>query len=75
MFHIMINAYWKDMEFEVPPVSGLEYEGWRQWIDTARESPEDILSWDETVAVREAVYPVQSRSLVVLVCWRAGHRK
>ncbi|MBW7898830.1 Glycogen debranching enzyme [Candidatus Brocadiaceae bacterium B188] len=75
MFHIMINAYWKDMEFEIPPVYESEYEVWRRWIDTARESPDDILSWDEAAVVREAVYPVQSRSLVILVCWLAGHRK
>lgn len=67
IIHTMINAYWEGLEFDVPPVSEFECEVWMRWIDTARESPDDISSWDEASVVREAVYPVQPRSLVVLV--------
>jgi hypothetical protein len=32
MFHIMINAYWEALAFELPPSE--EGGGWRGWIDT-----------------------------------------
>jgi glycogen operon protein len=67
MFHMMINAYWEEMEFEVPSVTGPSDTGWMRWIDTALESPDDICTWDDAEAVRKTVYPVQSRSVVVLV--------
>ena len=67
MFHMMINTFWEELKFEVPVTAELSGSGWMRWIDTFRESPEDISSWDDAVAVREAVYPVQPRSVVVLV--------
>jgi isoamylase len=67
MIHLMMNAYWEDMEFEVPSVAEPSESGWMRWIDTFRESPDDICSWDEATVVREDVYPVQPRSMVVLV--------
>jgi len=66
MIHIMVNAYWEGLEFEVPSVpkrSG----GWMRWIDTSRESPDDICHWEEAEAVRENVYLVKPRSVVILV--------
>ena len=65
MFHMMINAYWEEMEFEIPTVTEPSDTGWMRWMDTFRESPDDISFWD-AAAVREAVYPVQARSIVVL---------
>ncbi len=67
LIHVMINAYKDVLEFHVPSVSESEYDVWMRWIDTARESPDDISSLDEASVVRETVYPVQPRSLVVLV--------
>jgi glycogen operon protein len=64
---IMINAYWEQLEFEVPPVAEFSGHDWKRWIDTSQESPDDISSWSEAVAVRKAVLPVQPRSVVVLV--------
>jgi glycogen operon protein len=67
MIHLMTNAYWEELEFEIPSVPELSGSDWKRWIDTARESPDDICSWAEAEAVRESLYPVQSRSVVVLV--------
>jgi glycogen operon protein len=67
LIHIMINAYWEELEFEVPPVQGEFENAWMRWIDTFRESPDDICSWDEAEAVRETTYAVQPRSVVVLI--------
>ena len=67
MFHMMINAFWEELKFEVPPAAELSGSDWMRWIDTFRESPDDICSWDEAEAVRDTVCPVQPRSVVVLV--------
>jgi len=64
MIHMMFNAYWEQLQFAVPELSG---GSWLRWIDTSLESPADICSWDEAEAVREADYAVQPRSLAVLV--------
>jgi glycogen operon protein len=67
MMHMMVNAYWEALEFEIPSVTGLPHSGWKRWIDTSRESPDDICSWEEAEAVRQTLYAMQPRSLVVLV--------
>jgi glycogen operon protein len=67
MFHLMINTFWEELKFEVPPITGSSDTGWVRWIDTALESPDDICTWDEAITVRETVWPVQPRSIVVLV--------
>jgi len=67
LIHIMINAYWEDLAFEIPPVQEEFENDWLRWIDTALESPEDIRTWDDAVVIRERTYPVRSRSIVVLV--------
>lgn len=73
--HMMINAYWEQLDFEVPPVTELSGSDWMRWIDTSRESPDDICSWDEAEAVRENEYPVQPRSMVFLVARLKNHGK
>ena len=45
VFHLMFNAYWEPLEFELPPVSGAGADPWRRWIDTSLESPHDIVEW------------------------------
>jgi len=75
MIHVMVNAYWEGLEFEIPSVPELSGTSWMRWIDTSRQSPDDICTWDEAEAVQDAVYPVQPRSLVVLVGRLKNHRK
>jgi glycogen operon protein len=65
--HIMINAYWEPLAFELPPVQNLQGKTWQRWIDTALEPPEDIGSWGHTAPVTGSIYPVQPRSIVVLM--------
>jgi glycogen operon protein len=65
--HLMANAYWEAMEFELPVPDSPWFSGWRRWIDTARPSPEDILPRASHVPVTESAYLVQPRSLVLLV--------
>jgi isoamylase len=67
MIHIMINAYWEQMDFEVPPVAEFNGHDWKRWIDTSRESPEDICTWDEAPVITDMSYRLQPRSIVSLI--------
>ncbi|MBI5586324.1 MAG: glycogen debranching protein GlgX [Deltaproteobacteria bacterium] len=65
--HIMINAYWEALTFELPPVQNLQGKTWHRWIDTALDAPEDICSWGHTAPVTGSTCLVQPRSIVVLM--------
>jgi len=65
-FHIILNAYWKPLEFELPWVSRDGRVPWRRWIDTFLDSPHDIVDWEGAPAVSGHSYRVEPRSVVVL---------
>jgi isoamylase len=65
--HIMLNAYWKPLDFELPSAANLQNQAWYRWIDTALDAPNDISPWFEAPAVPGKAYRVQSRSIVVLI--------
>jgi glycogen operon protein len=69
--HVIFNAYWEPLEFELPaPDAGVA--GWRRIIDTTLDSPEDVVtSWDAAVEVAGSTYPVGPRSVVVLATRRS----
>jgi glycogen operon protein len=62
-FHLMLNAFWEPLEFELPP---LEHGNWRRWIDTSLESPDDISLWNQSPEVYGDTYSVAPRSVVML---------
>ena len=39
---------------------------WRRWIDTALDSPHDIVPWQTAPTVTENTYRIESRSVVML---------
>jgi glycogen operon protein len=67
LFYIILNAYWEQMEFELPPVAGSTNNGWRRVIDTSLEPSQDFCDWDEAPQVQSSFYPAQARSVVLLV--------
>jgi glycogen operon protein len=72
MFHIMINAYWEPLAFELPQSE--EGADWRRWIDTSVASPNDISEMEEAPAIAGPTYLVQSHSIVCLFAQlRATH--
>jgi isoamylase len=71
LFHVMFNAYWEPLTFELPRLTPPVHERWRRWIDTYRDAPEDIRD-DLGAVVEGSHYTVQARSLAVLVALRAG---
>ena len=70
--HMMLNAFWEPLAFELPPVQNLQGQAWHRWIDTALDPPDDISTWDQAPAVSGSTYPVQPRSIVVLMERIAG---
>jgi isoamylase len=71
MLHGMLNAYWEPLTFELPVSAE---QGWRRWIDTALEAPDDICPWESAPVVRQPTYEAQPRSVVLLVLALEGPR-
>jgi glycogen operon protein len=65
--HLMINAYWEALDFEIPPIEDMPGGNWTRWIDTAMDSPDDICSWEVASVIQQMVYTVRPRSMTVLV--------
>jgi glycogen operon protein len=60
--HWILNAYWEPLDFELPKVGG----PWRRWIDTGRDSPEDIVAWQDARPLLGQTYKVGPHSVAVL---------
>jgi glycogen operon protein len=66
LFHVMLNAYWTPLTFELPAVPTGSSQRWRRCIDTALPSPDDIQPWATAPAVEQATYFVQARSVALV---------
>ena len=66
LFHLMMNAYWKPLEFELPPTDGHGGHPWHCWINTALKSPLDIVEWQKAPAISDHTCQVKARSIVML---------
>jgi isoamylase len=65
--HIVFNAYWRPLWFEIPTLDTNSWSPWERWIDTALESPEDIKEPGTRPRLHLLRYRVEQRSAVVLV--------
>jgi glycogen operon protein len=72
LLHIMINAYWEPLEFEIL-VLDRPHESWRRCIDTYLDPPDDICGWASARALQGSMCRVEPRSLVLLLA-KAGDR-
>ena len=63
LFHLILNAYWEPLDFELPK---LEFGRWRRWIDTSLDSPNDISPWEQALEVPGNSYRAEDRSVVML---------
>ena len=78
LVYFIFNAYWEPLDFELPRIGAGNGNPWRRWIDTFRESPEDIVSWQESPCVSASKYRAGPRSAVVLwasLCEEHGTRR
>jgi glycogen operon protein len=71
LFHVMFNAYWEPLTFELPPLTPGLHESWRRWIDTYQDTPDDIAD-DFGPWVESPSYAAQARSVVVLFAAMRG---
>ncbi len=62
--HVMMNMYEGELDFEIPPI---EDRKWFRTVDTAQNSPDDIAEPHREKPVTGSIYPVQGRSVVVLI--------
>jgi glycogen operon protein len=65
--HVMLNAYWEPLGFELPPLPGGPEVGWRRMIDTYLTSPQDFCDLHKAPLVESSSYLVPPRSIVMLV--------
>jgi isoamylase len=63
LLHLMLNAYWEPLAFELPSPEG---PGWYRLVDTFLESPDDICDLPAAPVVEPSTYLVQPRSAVLL---------
>jgi isoamylase len=65
-YHVILNAYWEPLEFELPSIPDGGRHPWRRWIDTSLASPQDIVEWEGAPFVPGPRYRTGPRSVVVL---------
>jgi isoamylase len=73
--HVMFNAYWGALDFELPLAPASASAGWQRWIDTSLEWPEDIMDAVAAPAVGEMRYRMAPRSVAVLFVRTDDHSR
>jgi glycogen operon protein len=66
LVHFILNAYREPLDFELPPAGDGGSQPWRRWIDTALDSPHDIVPWETAPPVPGPTYRAGAHSVVVL---------
>ena len=72
LFHLILNAYWDALEFELPPLANVGGSPWRRWIDTALDSPNDIVAWQNSPSIAGSVYRAEPCSVSVFFAGTEG---
>ena len=65
LLHIMFNAYWQPLTFELPPLPLGQH--WKRIVDTARPAPEDFCPVETAPNVDRSVVEVGDRASVILM--------
>ena len=63
--HVMLNAYWKPLNFELPPLKPGNH--WHRIVDTALPAPDDFTDLETAPKIDQESYLVTARSSVVLM--------
>jgi isoamylase len=66
LVHMILNTYWQPLDFELPRLDGAGENPWRRWIDTALDSPHDVLEWAKAEPLHGYNYRAESNSVVML---------
>ncbi|MEK6152553.1 glycogen debranching protein GlgX [Flavobacteriaceae bacterium 3-367] len=67
VIHLMYNAYFENLNFEIPDPKELGRKQWVCLIDTSMPYPNDINQIENAKAVEEKHYWVKARSAVILI--------
>jgi isoamylase len=73
--HVILNAYWGPLEFELPPAPDGGRHPWHRWIDTFLDSPHNIVDWECAPMVPGHTYRTEPRSVVVVFAGREPERQ
>ncbi len=65
LLHIMLNAYWEPLTFELPPLTRGQH--WKRIIDTALSAPADFCPEENAPNIDQSFYQVAARAAVVLI--------
>ena len=71
LLHLIINAYWEALDFEIPVLDAAG-ASWRRCVDTSLDPPDDICGWADAHAVRGSTCRAQPRSVVLLLAKNGG---
>ena len=73
--HVMFNAYWEALDFELPPLPA--GENWHRILDTALPTPDDFCEPAQAPRLDGTPYQVEARSSVLLIArrTRAGRNR
>jgi glycogen operon protein len=66
LVHVILNAYWEPLDFELPATGDGDKDPWRRWIDTSLDSPFDIVEWQKAPSIPGRTYRAGPRAVVVL---------
>ena len=64
--HVICNAWWEPLDFEVPPLRDRE-PGWRRLLDTTIRPPDGLVAFADAQPVGAGTIRVGPRSVVCLV--------
>jgi isoamylase len=70
VFHLIFNAYWEPLTFEISALPLVQHGDWRRIIDTSLDAPLDFCEYPEAPTVSGQFYRAEARSVVVLACRR-----
>jgi len=73
--HIIANAYWEPLTFELPPQPAYAFRCWHRIVDTSLPPGEDILLPSQAIAYEQYAYQAAPHSVVVLMSKKNGDSK
>jgi isoamylase len=65
LLHLIVNAYWEPLDFEIPAL-GQPQGAWRRCVDTYRDPPDDICGLPNAPTLQGSTCLVHPRSVVLL---------
>jgi isoamylase len=71
LLHLIMNAYWEALDFDIP-ILDESGASWRRCVDTSLDPPDDICGWADAPMLQGLTCRVQPRSVVLLLAKARG---